>query len=439
MELCVVGAGYVGLVVAGCLADQGHTVRVIERDDTRRIALAAGVTPHYEPGLHELIQSARAADRIRFTGDVGSGATGAQVAFVAVGTPGGSVAPSVVDAVIDAVCAVGEHLAANAVVVLKSTVPVGTADRVAAALHPLRPDLAVVANPEFLAEGRAVLDFQRPPRVVIGGDDPAACALVASLYAPQLAAGAQLLTMDARSAELAKFGANLALAARISLINELAALAEAVGADILDVERVVGSDPRVGSAYLSAGAGFGGSCLPKDVASVASLGRAVQRATPMADAVLAVNAARVPAMLARLEGALGGLEGRVVAVWGLAYKPLTDDVRDAPALAFVTALLAGGAVVAVFDPEAERTARVHLHDRVRWAHDSLDAARGADAVVLLTEWPVFRTVPLEGVREVMRGSLLMDGRNIFAPEHAARAGLRYMGVGRYAQPPEESP
>ncbi len=439
MELCVVGAGYVGLVVAGCLADQGHTVRVIERDDARRTALAAGVTPHYEPGLHELIQSARAADRIRFTADAGSGAAGAEMAFVAVGTPGGSVAPSASDAVVEAVCAVADHLAANAVVVLKSTVPVGTADRVAAALSGRRPDLAVVANPEFLAEGRAVQDFQRPPRVVIGGEDAAACALVASLYAPQLAAGAQLFTMDARSAELAKFGANLALAARISLINELAALAEAVGADILDVERVVGSDPRVGSAYLSAGAGFGGSCLPKDVAAVAALGRAVHRATPMADAVLSVNAARVPAMLGRLEAALGGLDGRVIALWGLAYKPLTDDVREAPALALASALLAAGATVAVFDPEASRTARAHLRDRVRWAHDSVDAARGADAVVLLTEWPVFRAVPLEGVRAVMRGRILFDGRNIFSSEHAARAGLRYMGVGRHALPPEESP
>lgn len=438
MELCVVGAGYVGLVAAACLADLGHLVRVVERDAARRAGLQQGKVPWFEPGLTELLTRGLARGRLQFHEHIAEAARGVGIAFVAVGTPSEADGRPDTRDVDEVVLALAEVLAPQAVLVLKSTVPVGTADRLRAALAPLRPDLDLVSNPEFLAEGSAVTDFTEPDRIVIGAARAAAGVRIERLYAPYAARGRPVLHMDNRSAELAKYAANAALAARVSLMNELAALAEGLGADIDAVRRVVGSDHRIGEAYLFAGAGFGGSCFPKDLAALSAVGARLGVPVPIVEAVRSVNEAQRGRLLHKVRSAVGALAGARVAVWGVAFKPGTDDVREAPAVALIDGLLAAGASVVAYDPKALPAVEARYGDRVQRAAGPLDAAEGADAVVLVTEWPELRGVDLSALAARLRRPHLVDGRNIFDPAEAARVGLQYVGFGR-PLPPQDRP
>lgn len=428
--LCVVGAGYVGLVAAASFAAAGHAVRVVDRDPVRRARVAAGVVPWFEPELPELLAAAAASPGWSVHAEVAGAVDGADVLLVAAGTPSEDDGrPRVAD--VEAIVDLGApRLARGGVVLVKSTVPVGTCDALAARVVAAgRPDVAVVANPEFLAQATAVADFLRPDRVVLGADDPGALDRVEALYRSVVGPSVPVLRTSRRSAELGKYAANLALAARVSLINEVAALAEATGADVTEIRAVVGSDRRVGPAFLAAGAGWGGSCFPKELAALVALGAATSVPTPIVHAVRAVNAAQPARLVAKVEALCGGLEGRRVALWGLAYKAGTDDLRDAPSLAVAALLRAAGAAVVAWDPVAGAAFAARRPD-VTVASTPLEAARGADAVLVLTEWPEVAAVDLAQLAATLARPHLVDGRNVFAPEAAARAGLRYAGVGR---------
>jgi UDPglucose 6-dehydrogenase len=428
--LCVVGAGYVGLVAAASFAAAGHVVRVVDRDPVRRARVAAGVVPWFEPELPELL--ARAAGGVGWSvhAEVVEAVAGADVLLVAAGTPAEADGRPRVDDV-EAIVDVGAPLLARGgVVLVKSTVPVGTCDALAARVTATgRPDVVVVANPEFLAQATAVADFLRPDRVVLGADDAGALDRIEALYRSVVGPAVPILRTTRRSAELGKYAANLALAARVSLINEVAALAEATGADVAEIRAVVGSDRRVGSAFLAAGAGWGGSCFPKELAALVALGEATGVPTPLVHAVRDVNAAQPGRLVAKAEALCGGLGRRRVALWGLAYKPGTDDLRDAPSHAVAALLRAAGASIVAWDPVAG-PAFVVRHPDVTVAPSPLDAARGADVVVVLTEWPEVGAVDLRELAAVLGRPNLVDGRNVFAPWAAASAGLRYAGVGR---------
>ena len=440
MELCVVGAGYVGLVVAGCLADLGHVVRCVERDPARLRALRDHRLPLFEPGLDDIVSRSTEAGRLTFTDDLAASAGGAAIAFVAVGTPSGPDGEPDLGAVHEVTATLGQHLPKDALVVMKSTVPVGTADAIRASLHEQgHTGIDVVSNPEFLAEGSAVDDFTQPDRIVLGYARAQSGARMERLYAPFVRTGRPVLHMDNRSAEMAKYAANAALAARVSLMNELAHLCESVGADIERVRLVVGSDERIGSRYLFPGAGFGGSCFPKDLLALERLGDREALELALIPAVRAVNARQKRRLFDKLvELVPGGLSGRTIAVWGLAYKAGTDDVRQAPALTLVEALLDAGAEVVAYDPKATEAARARLGDRVRYAASPLDAARGADALAVVTEWQEFRSPDWSQLARTMRGRIVVDGRNLYEPAELVRAGFAYAGIGRPARSPGES-
>jgi UDPglucose 6-dehydrogenase len=431
MKVGVVGAGYVGLTVAACLAELGHDVVCAEHDDVRRARLESGECPLFESGLEALLASSLCSSRLRFVAEAAACARGAAVVVLAVGTPTGADGAPDLTAFDAAVEAVVGALPARAVLAVKSTVPVGTGDRVRAWLvRSGRADVEVVSNPEFLAEGSAVVDFMRPDRIVIGCEGGWARAVVSELYAPLISGGHPVVYTSNRSAELAKYAANAMLAARVSLMNELAALCEATGADVEHVRRVVGADHRLGAAYLAPGCGFGGSCFPKDLVALEQIGRAASVPTSMITAVREVNARQKSWLYRHLCEALGPMAGREVAVWGLAFKPGTDDVREAPSLDLVRALLQAGARVRVWDPHAESSFRALFGDAVGYASGPIEAASGADAVAICTEWPAFRATSLEELARVMRQRIMVDGRNLFEPEQARAAGFFYACVGR---------
>ncbi|MCB9681395.1 MAG: UDP-glucose/GDP-mannose dehydrogenase family protein [Alphaproteobacteria bacterium] len=432
MELAVVGAGYVGLVVAACLADLGHDVRCIERDVRRLVALRSGRVPIFEPGLDDIVARTAGSGRLTFHDDVITAARGVEVVFVAVGTPpdhDGTADTSEVERV--ALAAAGT-MAGDGLIVLKSTVPVGMADtlreRLSRAGH---GDLDIVSNPEFLSEGRAVDDFTHPDRIVLGYAREASGARMERLYAPLVRSGQPVLHMDNRSAELAKYAANVALAARVSLMNELSRVAEAVGADIEKVRHVVGTDERIGAHFLFAGAGFGGSCFPKDLLALERLAHAKGVPLSMVPAIREVNERQQRSLVVKLAALVpGGLEGRKVAVWGLAYKAGTDDIRQAPALVLVDGLLAAGCVVHAYDPKAMDAARDRYGHDVTFCTSPMEAVRDADALVVVTEWQEFRSPDFRRVARAMRGAVVVDGRNLYEPTEVVRAGLVYAGMGR---------
>lgn len=431
MDLAVVGAGQVGAVVAGVLADAGHDVVCVERDPARREALARGEVPFHEPGLDPLWARGLRTRRLTVVdedADVGR----PPVIVVAVGTPPGAGGVADLTAVFDAVDRHADAVAEGGLVVLKSTVTVGTAAAVQARLEARgRGDITVVANPEFLSEGRAVEDYRHPARVVLGCDRPGADAPLVALYAALVGDADRIVRTDTRSAELAKYAANVHLAARVSLMNELASVAEAVGADIEAVRTVVGGDPRIGPGHLQAGAGFGGSCFPKDL--LALEGVATQHGVDLAivPAVRAVNLAQPGRVVARLVQALGGdVAGRRVAVWGLAYKPGTDDLRQAPAVAMVEDLVARGATVVAHDPAAGARAAALWGESVQVVDDPWAAVQDADALLLATEWPLYRSADPQRLARGLRQKIVVDGRNVFDPAAMARAGIAHVGVGR---------
>lgn len=439
MKVTVIGSGYVGLVTAACLADMGNNVYCLDIDAAKVAMLQEGRMPIHEPGLADLVVANAQAGRLRFGTDTRAAALHGKVQFIAVGTPPDSDGSADLQYVLAAARELGRQMDGYRVVVDKSTVPVGTARSVHAAIQDeLRTRgvdhrFSVVSNPEFLKEGAAVEDFMRPDRIVIGSDDPEATEVLRQLYAPFERNHSKLMVMDVASAELTKYAANAMLATRISFMNEMAMLAGALGADIDAVRRGIGSDKRIGSHFLYAGCGYGGSCFPKDVRALARTAVGVGRSMPLLDAVEAVNERQKQVVVDQIEERFGAdLGGKTIALWGLAFKPGTDDMREAPSQIVVRELARRGARVRAYDPVAADEARRVLADVAGFelAASASDALRGADALVIVTEWKEFRSVDLDAMRALMRQPVIVDGRNILDPKAARDAGFDYSGIGR---------
>jgi UDPglucose 6-dehydrogenase len=433
MRIAVVGTGYVGLVAGTCFAESGNTVTCIDIDQKKVEDLKAGKVPIYEPGLEELLRRNVKDGRLAFTTDYAEGITGAQVVFIAVGTPPGEDGSADVRYVLAAARSIGEHMTGYTVVVDKSTVPVGTAKKVAGALAEATPHpFDVVSNPEFLKEGAAIDDFLKPNRVVIGADSERAARIMAELYEPFVRTGNPILQMDVASAELTKYAANAMLATRISFMNEIASLCSKVGASIDQVRRGIGSDERIGSRFLFAGVGYGGSCFPKDVKALIRTASDEELDFKILGAVEAVNEDQKRLLPRQIRAQFGeDLSGRRFAVWGLAFKPNTDDMREAPAVVLIEDLLAAGATVVATDPEAIEMCRDHyLGDRIEYVERPMDAVPGADALVLVTEWNEFRRPDFEAIKGHLKQPVLFDGRNIWPQATLREQGFTYYGVGR---------
>jgi UDPglucose 6-dehydrogenase len=431
MKIGVVGTGYVGLVLGACMAENGNTVICVDNDADKVDALRRGEIPIYEPGLEEMLPRNVAEERLRFTTDLAGAVTASDILFVAVGTPQDEDGSADLTHVLSVARAIGEAMNGWKIVVLKSTVPVGTAAKVRAAISAItKQPFAVCSNPEFLKEGAAVDDFMRPDRVVIGTEDPKVEAIMRELYAPFVRQGHPILVMDHASAELTKYAANAMLATRISFMNEIANLCDKVGADVKQVRLGIGTDARIGPSFLYSGIGYGGSCFPKDVKALLRTAQDAGAATHVVDAVERANAAQKGILVPRIEHYLGGLAGRTIAVWGLAFKPRTDDMREAPALAVIEGLLAKQAKVRTYDPKAIQPARRFLGDRVTYCQRSYEAVEGADALVVVTEWGEFREPDFARIKRLMKRPAIFDGRNIYTPEHVRSLGFHYEGIGR---------
>ncbi len=434
MKIAVIGTGYVGLVTGTCFAESGHQVVCVDKDPRKIEILEAGGLPIYEPGLDELVRRNARDGRLHFTTRIAEAVPGAEVVFIAVGTPPGEDGSADLSHVVGAAEEIGRALTGYAVVVNKSTVPVGSADKVMAVIRAVTSQpFDVASNPEFLKEGAAVEDFTRPDRVVVGASSERARAVMGELYAPFVRAEQPILFMDTRSAELTKYAANAMLATRISFMNDVAALCERLGADVDAVRRGMGSDRRIGFPFLFPGVGYGGSCFPKDVRAMLSMGRGVGLDFDLLRAVERVNEQQKQLLLAKAQKHFGSLAGKQFAVWGLAFKPRTDDMREAPSITLIEGLTGAGATVRAHDPVAAGTARKALGPHVSIADDAYAAAEGADALFLVTEWSEFRMPDLEKLRRVMRQPVLFDGRNVWDAGRARAAGFTYYGVGRGAK------
>ncbi|MBX3607347.1 MAG: UDP-glucose/GDP-mannose dehydrogenase family protein [Piscinibacter sp.] len=439
MKISVFGAGYVGLVTSACLAEMGNSVLCADVDEARVAMLRGGAVPIHEPGLDELLARNAAAGRVAFTTDVRAAVEHGTLIFIAVGTPSSEDGSADVEHVLAAARSIGAHMTDYKAVVDKSTVPVGTADRVAAAIRAelarraVIVPFAVLSNPEFLKEGAAIDDFMKPDRVIVGCDDERAGLLLRSVYAPFLRNRDRLMLMDVRSAELTKYAANAMLATRISFMNELARLSEQIGADIEQVRRGIGADRRIGSDFLYAGCGWGGSCLPKDVKALLRTGSDAGVPLDILASVLQVNERQRMLLAERVLQRFGpDLRGRRFALWGLAFKPGTDDMREAPSLTIVDALLQRGAQLQVFDPVAMDRARQVWAGRegLVYCDHPLQAADGADALIVVTEWREFRSPDFDALRERLRQPLVIDGRNLYDPALLESLGFECIGIGR---------
>jgi UDPglucose 6-dehydrogenase len=435
MRIVVVGTGYVGLVAGVCFADSGHSVVCVDVDAEKIAMLRQGKSPIYEPGLEELLHKNIAAERLSFSTGLKDAVRASEVVFIAVGTPQGDDGNADLRAAMDVARQVADAAERYTVVVNKSTVPVGTAARMQAEIASRSSvPIDVVSNPEFLKEGAAIDDFLRPDRIVIGSPSERARAIMADLYAPFVRTEGPIFFMDPRSAELSKYAANAMLAARISFMNEVAALCERVGADVDSVRKAMGADERIGQKFLFPGCGYGGSCFPKDVKALIATARSNGLDFTLLSAVDAVNdrQKRLLAQKAKQHFGAGNLRGKKFAVWGLAFKPKTDDLRQAPALALVEELLADGAQVAAHDPVAMDNARRLLGDRVQFVQSPYAAAEGADALFLVTEWNEFRQPDFARIRTSMKQPVVFDGRNIWNAARMRELGFTYFGVGRGA-------
>jgi len=439
MKICVFGAGYVGLVTAACLSDMGNSVVCVDIDVARVEALNRGEVPIHEPGLEELIRRNALASRLRFTTDAAQAVTEATMVFIAVGTPAAEDGSADLEYVLQAAASIGRHMNDYKVVVDKSTVPVGTADKVRLAvsrelaLRRTALPFAVVSNPEFLKEGAAIDDFMRPDRVIVGCDDERAALLMRAVYSPFLRNHDRMMMMDVRSAELTKYANNAMLATRISFMNELAALAEMLGADIEQVRRGIGSDSRIGTSFLYAGCGWGGSCLPKDVKALQKMGAEAGVPMDMLGSVQRINDRQRRLLCDRVVARFGeDLSGLTIGVWGLAFKPGTDDLREAPSLVVIEELLRRGATVQAFDPVAMPGVAARWPQRANLvlAADPTAAAAGASALLVVTEWREFRSPDFADLKAVMRTPVLFDGRNLYDPATLAALGFEYIGIGR---------
>jgi len=431
VNIGVVGTGYVGLVVGACLAETGNVVRCVDSDAEKISRLEKGEIPIFEPGLEELVVRNAGEERLRFTTDLATTVAESEVIFIAVGTPQDEDGSADLRHVLEVARGIGKSMNGYKIVVNKSTVPVGTAARVrdeiaALTSHPF----SVVSNPEFLKEGTAIDDFLKPDRVVIGTGEAEVETVMRRLYEPFVRTGKPILVMSPPSAELTKYAANAMLASRISFMNEIANYCDQVGADVRDIRMGMGTDSRIGASFLFPGVGYGGSCFPKDVKALIRMGREAGVPFHVVEAVDRTNERQKSILVGRVEAHLGGLADRVVAVWGLAFKPRTDDMREAPAIAIIEGLLRGGAAVRAYDPKAEDWARHVLGDRVTLCGRAYEAAEGADALVVVTEWNEFREPDFGRLKEVMRHAAVFDGRNIYDPATLRSRGFYYEGIGR---------
>lgn len=437
MKICMIGAGYVGLVSAACFSDFGWTVMCVDKDPDRLAALKAGQSPIYEPGLEALMERNVRAGRLVFTDDLKTAVADADVVFLAVGTPmrrGDGYAD--LSYVFSAVEEAAQYLDGFTVITTKSTVPVGTSREIERRLKAKRPDadVAVCSNPEFLREGSAIQDFTHPDRVLVGTDDPRAREVMERLYKPLALRGSPVMFVERESAELAKYAANAFLALKISFINEIADVCEAVGADVQEVASAIGRDRRIGDKFLHPGPGYGGSCFPKDVSALIRTAREARSPVSIIEQVERVNHERKLAMAVRIEAAAGGsVRDKTVAVLGVTFKPNTDDMRDAPSLLIVPMLQERGATVRACDPQGRRQAEPLLPG-VTWCESAEEAANEADVLVIVTEWNEFRALDLEEIKSRMAGSTIVDLRNVLDPASVRDLGIAYTGIGRRKYP-----
>jgi UDPglucose 6-dehydrogenase len=433
MKIAVVGTGYVGLVAGACLAENGNEVVCVDKDAAKVKALQRGKIPIYEPGLEEMVRRNRTEKRLTFTTALDKAVKQSPIIFIAVGTPTGEDGSADLQHVLAVARDTAKAMNGYKVIVNKSTVPVGTAGKVREVIrrettHPF----SVVSNPEFLKQGAAIEDFMKPDRVVIGAEDPRAADLMKELYAPFTRTGAPIMLMDCASAELCKYAANAMLATRISFMNEVANVCELVGADVDQVRRAVASDRRIGPSFLFPGIGYGGSCFPKDVKAMLRFAAAEKYNFQILQAVEAVNEAQKLRLLKKLERHFGsgGLKGKRIAIWGLAFKPRTDDMREAPSVPLVQGLLAAGATVHAYDPEALKIARGIFGSKVTYAENGYAALTGADALVIVTEWNEFREPDFGKIKKLLRNPVIFDGRNVYTPEQMRAHGFTYYSIGR---------
>jgi UDPglucose 6-dehydrogenase len=431
MNITVVGSGYVGLVAGACFAEGGNSVTCVDKNKAKVAMLERGEMPIYEPGLAELVTRNVEQRRLLFTSNLRDAVRQATLIFIAVGTPQDEDGSADLQHVLCVGREIGQAMQGYKIIVAKSTVPPGTAAKLREVIgrettHPF----SVVSNPEFLKQGSAIEDFMKPDRVVIGTDDSGAADVMTELYAPFTRTGAPVLVMDCASAELAKYAANAMLATRISFMNEVANVCERVGADVDDVRKAVASDRRIGPSFLFPGIGFGGSCFPKDVKALAHVAATHDYDFKILAAVDAVNAAQKTVLFTKMRSHFGALEGKTVALWGLAFKPRTDDMREAPSIPLVHALLGAGATVQAFDPEAAGVAQSLFGDRVSYAATSYDALDGADALAIVTEWNEFRRPDFDRMRTLMRSPVVFDGRNLFTQAQMKTNGFTYHSIGR---------
>jgi UDPglucose 6-dehydrogenase len=439
MNITVIGTGYVGLVTGACLADAGNSVFCLDVDEKKVARLNAGEIPIFEPGLEPIVRRNEQAGRLRFSTDVSASVAHGELQLIAVGTPPGEDGSADMQYVLAAARAIGRSMSAYKVVATKSTVPVGTADKVREAINielqkrGASIDFSVVSNPEFLKEGAAVEDFMRPDRVIVGAEDGRAIALLRQLYAPFQRNRERILVMSVRSAELTKYAANAMLATRISFMNEIANLAEAIGADVEEVRRGIGADPRIGYQFLYAGAGFGGSCFPKDVKALRKSAAEAGRPLRVLEAVEEVNEAQKHVLAGKIKSRLGGnLAGKRIALWGLAFKANTDDMREAPSVALISDLVTAGASVRAYDPAAGAEAKklFQKNKSIEIVESAAAALEGADALAVITEWQEFRSPDFAAIKAKLKTPAIFDGRNLYDPKVLKQQGFEYFPIGR---------
>ena len=431
MKIAVVGSGYVGLVAGACFAENGNEVVCIDKDAAKVRGLQRGQIPIYEPGLEELVRRNRSEKRLTFTTDLARGVRASEIIFIAVGTPTGEDGSADLQHVLGVARDTARAMNGYKVIVNKSTVPVGTAAKVRDIVrqdttHPF----SVVSNPEVLKQGAAIDDFMKPDRVVIGAEDTRAAELMKELYSPFTRTGAPIMMMDNASAELCKYAANAMLATRISFMNEVANVCEAMGADVDQVRKAVASDRRIGPSFLFPGVGYGGSCFPKDVKAMLRFAHMADYDFQILKSVEAVNEKQKLRLLDKLKKHFGSIKGKRIAVWGLAFKPRTDDMREAPAVPLINGLVAAGADVHAYDPEALKVAKKIFGSKIHYADNNYAALSGADALVLVTEWNEFREPDFARMRKTMRSPVIFDGRNIYNPDQIRAQGFTYFSIGR---------
>ena len=432
MHVAVVGSGYVGLVAGACLAETGNDVVCVDVDERKIERLRRNDIPIYEPGLEDMVRRNQAEGRLAFGTDIAEAVRRARVIFIAVGTPPDEDGSADLKHVLAVATAIGKHMNESKVVVTKSTVPVGTAAKVRAAIEAeTKIPVAICSNPEFLKEGAAIDDFMKPDRVVIGVDSEMAHAAMAELYAPFVRTGNPIVFMDIASAEVTKYAANAMLAARISFMNQIAEFCEKVGADVGMVRKGIGTDRRIGPAFLFPGPGYGGSCFPKDVKALIRSGTDVGLRFDLLEAVEGVNDRQKLVLFRKVQRALGAsLGGKRIGVWGLAFKAETDDMRESPSIPLVRSLVGHGVQVRAHDPKAMDSARGFFGDTIGYAKDPYEALEGADALVIVTEWLVYRNPDFARIKQLLKRPLVIDGRNLYEPERMATLGFEYHGIGR---------